>query len=263
MPVWSGWLGSPPVTIPAWIRSIATAAVGALLAYAAWSWLHSPYLYPAKVIHQDVVEVDEDETQRSVRLPIENIGTRAAENCEAVLQFRVPVDGNVIRSFHPIPWLPRRAELVVDDEEHGRRTTIPAGRNSTLELMRQYRNQNLQVYPHIGGDKFIRTNPEDAYHRPVNEEAEYAVLSPSGSTESDVIRSSGVFYADDVEDADWEEAVVQIVVETESARPLTIEFDAASDDDGWFEMKQRPLPWKRRAVSRLYQALNRIRNIGG
>lgn len=250
------------LTVPSWLRSIATAAVGALIAYAAWNWLHSPYLYPGPVALRDVVEVDEDETQRSIRLPIENIGTRAAENCEAVIQLRVRVDDDVIRSFHPVPWLPRRAELVVDDEEHTRRTTIPAGRDTTLELMRQYRNQNMQIYPHIGGDKFIRTGPGDAYHRPVSEEAEYAVLSPQGSTESDVIRSSGVLYADDVGDADWEGAVVELVVETESARPLIVEFDASVDEDGWLELERRRLPWKRRAVSWLYRGLDRVRKIG-
>lgn len=120
----------------------------------------------------------------------------------------------------------------------------------------------LQIYPHIGGDKFIRTGPGDAYHRPVSEEAEYAVLSPQGSTESDVIRSSGVFYADDVGDADWEGAVVELVVETESARPLMVEFDASVDEDGWLELERRRLPWKRRAVSWLYRGLDRVRKIG-
>jgi len=258
------WLSIPSaLAVQPWLRSIATAAVGALLAYALWSWLHSPYLYPGTVALRDVVEVDENETQRSIRLPIENIGTRAAENCEAVVQFRVPVDDDVIRSFHPVPWLPRRAELVVDDEEHAQRTTIPAGRDATLELMRQYRNQNVQIYPHMGGDKFIRTNPDDAYHRPVTEEAEYAVLSPKGSTESDVIRSSGVFYADDVVDADWARAVVELVVETESTRPLTVAFDVDVDESGWVELERRRLPWKRQVVSWLYRGLDRMRKIGG
>ena len=126
--------------IPSWFQNIGTAAVGALLAYAIWSWLHSPYLYPGSVTHQTVVKVDEEGDQRSIRLPIKNIGTRAAKNCEAVLRLRVKIGDDVVRSFHSVPWLPRRANLVVDDAEHTTRVTIPAGRTGNIELIRQYRN---------------------------------------------------------------------------------------------------------------------------
>lgn len=39
-------------TVPDWIGQTATAAVGALLAYTAWSWMHSP--------HREVVPYSRD-----------------------------------------------------------------------------------------------------------------------------------------------------------------------------------------------------------
>ena len=258
----AGLAGLVGIVIPLWIRSIATAAVGALIAYATWSWIHSPFLFPGQVVHQEVVEVDQNESQRSIRLPVENIGTKAAENCEAVLRLTVPVGEDVIRSFHPIPWLPNRAELVVDDQEHTTRTTIPSSRSGTLELFRQYRDGNTQIYPHTGGDKFIRTSPEDTYHREVGEEVEYAVLSPDGTSDSDKIRSSGKIERADVADGDWGDAVVEIIVETESTRPLEVEFDAIADDDGFLTLERRTQSLKRQAVSKLYWVLNQVRKIG-
>lgn len=256
------WFVFETFILPQWLRSIATAAVGALLAYATWSWLHSPYLFPDAVVHQEIVEVDEDESQQSIRLPVMNIGTKAAKNCEAVLRLVVPIGDDVVRSFHPVPWLPRRAELVVNDEEHTRRTTIPAGRGGTVELIRQYRNGNTQIYPHIGGDKFIRTSPKDTYHREIDEGIEYAVLSPSGSRDSDKIRTTGVLYEDEVSDAEWENAVVELMIETESSRPLEVTFDAYVDDEGVLTLERRPQPLKRRAVSWLYRGVNKVRKIG-
>lgn len=258
------WLeGFFALTFPPWLRSIATAAVGALIAYAAWSWLHSPFLYPSTVVHQELIEVDNDETQRSIRVDIQNIGTKAAENCEAVLRFSLSTDGDVIRSFYPVPWLPRRAELVVDDEEHTTRTTIPAGRGGTIELVRQYRNGKTQIYPQRGGVKFIRTSQGDTYHREVDQDVEYAIISPSGVRDSDVVRAEAALSDEDVHSGDWEDAVLEMVVETESARPLEIEFNVAIDEDGQLTVEQRPLPLKRRVVTWMYKGLNRVRKIGG
>lgn len=257
-----GLSGLEAIVLPSWLQNIATAAVGALIAYATWSWLHSPYLFPGEVIHREVVEVDESESQRSVRLPVENIGTKAAENCEAGLRLTVPTGDDVIRSFHPVPWLPHRAELLVDDQEHMTRTTIPAGRSETLELFRQNRNRNTQIYPHIGGDKFIRTSPEDTYHREIGEEVEYAVVSPKGRRDSDKIRATGVLQKDDVSDADWEDAVVELIVETESARPLEMAFDVMANDEGVLTLERRTQPYKRRAVSWLYRKLDQVRKVG-
>lgn len=258
------WLvGFAVLTVPPWLRSIATAAVGALIAYASWTWLHSPFLYPSSVVHQDIIEVDENESQRSVRVKIQNIGTKAAENCEAVLRLSLDIEGDVIRSFYPVPWLPRRAQLVVDDEEHTTRTTMPAGRGGTIELIRQYRNGKTQIYPQRGGVKFIRTSPGDTYHREVGEEVEYAIMSPSGVRDSDVVRAKAALPESDVQAGDWKNAVLEMVVETESSRPLEIEFDVAVDEDGLLTVEQRPLPWKRRVVTWIYEGLNRLRKIGG
>jgi len=176
--------------VPFYVLDIARAAVGALLAYAIWSWAHSPFLHPGQVVQKDIIEIDEDEKQRSLRLPVHNIGTKAAENCEAVIQLRVGIGDDVVRSFNPIPWLPTRAELVVDDNEHATRTTIPAGRSATLELIRQDRRNQIQIYPHTGGDKFVLTNSGDKYHHPLDEEMDYAIQAPGGSSTSDVVRTS-------------------------------------------------------------------------
>lgn len=258
------WLaGFSALTVPPWLRSIATAAVGALIAYAVWSWLHSPFLYPSSVIHQDIIEVDEDEKQRSIRVNIQNIGAKAAENCEAVLRLSLAIEDDVIRSFYPAPWLPRRAQLVVDDEEHSPITTIPAGRGGTIELIRQYRNGKTQIYPQKGGVKFIRTSPSDTYHRELGEEVEYAIVSPSGVRDSDVVRAEAALSDTDIQTGDWKNAVLEMVVETESARPLEIDFDVAVDKEGQLTVERRSLPWKRRVVTWMYKGLNRLRKIGG
>ena len=248
---------------PPWLQSIGTAAVGALLAYATWSWLHSPYLYPGTVVHKDVIEPDQDEAQQSIRLPVQNIGTRAAENCEAVLNLRVRINDDVVRSFHSVPWLPTQAELVVDDAEFAERTTIPADRSGTLELVRQDRDGGTQIYPHIGGEKFIRTSPEDPYHCPVGEPVDYAVLSQNRSTSSDVIRTHGKLRKEDIVAGEWEEAILELIIETESARPLKIHFDAEVGSEGELSFERRALSSKRQMVSNLYKAINRLRKFGG
>jgi len=259
--MWLEWFRL--LTIPSWILNIGTAAVGALIAYAVWSWLHSPSLYPGKVIHQEIVEVDKEENQRSIRLPIENIGTKAAENCEAVIQFRVEIDGDVVRSFNPVPWLPARAELVVDDAEHSVRTTIPAARSGMLELIRVSRTGSMQIYPQTGGDKFIRTNPDVEYHKSVDKPADYAVLSPRGTRDSDVIKTSGNLSPSDVTTADWEKAVLELTVETESARPLEVSFNAEVTDEDQLALERQSLPPKRRIIEKLYRVINNLRRFGG
>ncbi len=258
------WFSSLALSVvPAWLSSIARAAVGALLAYAIWSWAHSPFLHPASVVHKDIIEVDRDEKQRSVRLPIHNIGTKAAKNCEAVIQLRVGIREKVVRSFNPIPWLPTRAELVVDDNEHTTRTTIPAGRSATLELIRQHRENQTQIYTQTGGDKFVLTSSGEKYHQPVDEPVDYAIQAPGGSTTSDVVRSTGQLSEEQVSDGDWRNAVIEVTVETESAQPLVVYFDAEVDESGRITMERQNLPPTRRFVSLLYRSMRWVRSFVG
>ncbi len=256
---WFSGLSFP--VLPSWLPGIARAAVGALIAYAIWSWAHSPFLHPGSVVHKDVIEIDRDEKQQSIRLPIHNIGTKAAKNCEAVIQLRVGIGDKVVRSFNPIPWLPTRAELVVDDSEHTTRTTIPAGRSATLELIRQHRKNQTQIYTQTGGDKFVLTESGDKYHEPVDESVDYAIQAPGGSSTSDVVRSTGQLSEDQVSDGDWGNAIVEVTVETESAQPLVVNFDAEVNESGRISLERLKQPPTRRFISLLYRGMRRIRRL--
>lgn len=246
-------------TLPDWLVSIGTAAVGALLAYALWSWLHSPHLYPSEVIHQEVVEVDQEQSQQSIRLDVKNIGTKAAVDCEATAHVRVPLEDKVVRSYMKLPWLPERADLVVEDGAQHTRSTIPAGRSVKSELIRQQRTGNVDIHPNTGGDKFLITTEGDDYHRSANSVADFAILSTSGTRSADKVQTRGTLKADKVKEASWDESQFEVTIETASTRPLKIDFDVQVDEDGRLSLKKNPVPLRRRLITRMYLFLNKIR----
>jgi len=247
------------VPIPSWLVNLATAALGALIAYAFWSWIHSPHLFISDVTRQPIIDPETDHTQYSLRATVQNIGTKSAQNCEATLNLRVEHDKNLIRSIVNLPWLPKKAELLVSDTGAQYQTTIPAGRSKTIELCRQYRNGNLKPNAVASGRRFAEIKSSSDVYTSLDEPAGVAFREKGKSSPNDIAKTSATLDSTTVDEAEWENAQLTLTVETESALPLEMTFYTYTDEDGWLHVERTPQTGRKRVSDFIYSILNRIR----
>lgn len=247
------------ITIPSWLVNLATAAFGALIAYAFWSWIHSPHLIISGVARQPIIDPETDHTQYSLRATVQNIGTKSAQNCEATLNLRVEHNNNLIRSIVNLPWLPKKAELLVSDNVAQYQTTIPAGRSKTIELYRQYRNGNIKTNAVASGRRFAEIKGGSDVSTSVDEPAGVAFREKGRSSPNDIAKTSATLDSTTVDNAEWENARLTLTVETESALPLEVSFYTYTDEDGWLHVERTSQIGRKRLSDSFYAILNRIR----
>lgn len=246
-------------TVPAWFFDTAIAAFGALIAFATWSWLHSPHLAVSETSNKKILETDNGEIQNSNRIQIENYGTKSAHNCETTLTFSAKTDNSVIYSYVRSPWIPKKAELIVDDNEQTYQTTIPAGQSQKIEVFRKYRNGTLKVDTKSSGRRFVIIGENSEYHPSDYEKPEIAFLkSPRTRKESD-IETKGTLDDEIVSEIDWSSAFAKLTVETESARPLEISLDMDLTDEGRIKINEAKTGRMRILLTYPYKLQNRLR----
>lgn len=241
------------------LESIATASAGAFLAYLFWTWLDSPHLVVADVSRIPVVDPDGGDEQQSVRVEVQNIGSKSAENCEAILDFRTKTDESVIRGIINASWISKKERLLVADEENRKRVNIPAGRLKTIELTRQYRAKQIQISPVDPGSRFVEVESNSEFSIPVNEKPEIAFKDSRIETPPEEIQTYSSIRDDSLEKINWESATIELHVETESALPLIVEFNTSVDDEGWIQVTPNPLGWRKRVSNKIYRILNKLR----
>lgn len=232
--------------------------LAAVVAYALWAWIHSPHLSISECGRVPIVDPTNGNTKYSHRLKIANIGTRAAKNCEGTLSMRIPKSERVIRSKTLTHWLPTKADLVVDDEEQLYETTVPAGGSQKLEIFRQERTKNLKPNVVKKGRRFVETDKQSDWHAPIGEPIKATFQGISKSETNDIAETSSNLNKDDVKEADWTKARVNLKIEAESARPLEIDFNIY-EDDGWIWVEPERQGWRRWVATTLYRVINRIR----
>jgi len=246
------------------VESIGISVVAAVLAYSIWAWVRSPHLIVRNVSSTTVVDPDEDEDQTSLRVEIQNIGTVAAENCEGFVEIRArkpaseESDLAILRGVSPTPWLTRRADLIVTDDEHFYNTLIPAGRSKKLELYRQYPSGNLKPNAIEGGARFVEISSDTDWHGPVDEEIDFAFKKNNKARMAPGVKSSAWLDEDEIDQIDWDDAVVRLTVETESAPPLIVDFEVEVND-GDVVMHRKPEGTWRSWKTLVFKTIIRIR----
>lgn len=232
--------------------------LAAIIAYGLWAWLHSPHLIISGSGRVPIVDATNGNTRYSHRFKIENIGTKAAKNCEGTLSMRIPKEERVIRSQTPTHWLTTKDDLIVNDEKQRYQTTIPAGGSQKLEVFRQERNKNLKPNVVSGGRRFVETGKESKWHSSVDKPLEATFEDISKSVTNDIAKTSANLKEEDIQNADWSDARIKLIVEAESARPLSVDLDI-DEDDGWVWADAKKQGWRRQIATVLYQVINRIR----
>lgn len=124
--------------------------------------------------------------------------------------------------------------------------------------MRQSRNKNVRLDTGSDGLRFVRTTPDDEVHVGVKESPQIAFLASSGSSPDDVAETTSTLDAESVKNADWENCLLTLTVETESARPLKVSFTVTAGDDGRINVEQEPLSRRRRLGTLFYSTVNRL-----
>jgi len=235
---------------------IAVSGLGAFAAYALWSWLHSPHLTIEDVSSTPVIDPESGNEQRSTRISINNIGTKAAETCQGRITLRVSQGDSVIRGITRAPWIPIRSELTVNDGDQHYTATLPANRSGTIELIRQYRNGNVKLDARSSGRRFVRTTNESNWHSDIDERLDAAFLESSTSSPDDVADTSATLIWSDVRTADWDDCILILEIETESARPLTAQFEVFLDEDEWLSVEPKKQQMRRAFGTEFYRKLN-------
>lgn len=230
---------------------------GAFLAYALWNWIYSPHLTVTGVERIPILEPDSGGKQYSTRVTVNNVGLTAAKNCEGTIDLRLKHDGDVYRSLVMSPWLAKKADLIVNDNEQQYSTTIPADRTRTVELLRQERTGKIQVDHGSSGRRIIKTTPNSPFFAEIAEPLEGAVLEESKSYSGAETETMATLDPEVVKNADWENSILRLQLETESARPLIVDFDVRVDNEDRVVVEEQQLSHRRRFGTSIYQFINR------
>ncbi|MFD1599356.1 hypothetical protein [Halobellus rarus] len=242
-------------TAPTFV-GIIVSGLGAFSAYVLWSWLHSPHLTIEKVSQTPLIDPENGNEQRSTRVSVNNIGTKAAENCQGTITLRVSDEDGVIRSITRAPWIPTRSELTVNDNDQYYNATLPANRSKKFELVRQYRNGNVKLDARSSGRRFVRTTVESNWHSGINERLNTAFIESAKSSPNDIADTSATLDWSEVRTANWENCILTLEVETESARPLTAHFDVSLGQKEWLVIEPKEQKTRRKIGTKFYKKLN-------
>ena len=161
--------------------------LAAITAYAIWDWRQSPFLVMQSISEKTEIHAN-SEPNPVYRLEIENIGKKAAEDCQSHIFMKGtnPVDNELILIYYQLGWLNEKGKRITGQtEDVYSEMDVGAGNTCEIDLFRES-SQHLKTMRWAdSGRETVSRISEDSIDHQLSEIGEEILIDRSDTNEWD------------------------------------------------------------------------------